>query len=527
VTSGPPSAFEFVPSLGRSRRATAAVAAVPPSDAGALGVPVTAAGAVPPELGLDRGALTRAGFDGAVGQALALPGTETPMLVAFGVGDADELDVARLRDAAAAFATALPKQTNLAVLLPASGSLLADRAAAALVEGMLLARYSYDPLKAQPSGVALHTLTVIAASADTDDAKHGAREGETLANATQLARDLGNAPPGHLTATSFAEIAQALGPERNLQVEVFDERALAELQCGGLLGVNAGSVQPPRMIRLTYTPREQGDGGTPSGRLALVGKGVMYDSGGISLKPSDPVHATMKTDMSGAGAALAAMFALSAVDCPTAVTAYVMCAENMPSGSALRLGDVLTIHGGTTVEVQNTDAEGRLIMADALVMAAEEGPDAIIDVATLTGACLRALGTEIAGVFGNNQDLVEQLLRAARDTSEPLWQLPLDRRYRGQLESEVADLRNIGSGAPAEPGAITAALFLAEFVGSVPWAHLDIAGTAYANVSRSWLTRGATGFGARVLIDAARSFTPPAGSPDAGDTSPKRALAVS
>jgi leucyl aminopeptidase len=203
------------------------------------------------------------------------------------------------------------------------------------------------------------------------------------------------------------------------------------------------------------------------------------------------------------------MSALGALDCPAAVTAYLMCAENMPSSTALRMGDVLTIHGGTTVEVLNTDAEGRLIMADALVLASEEGTDAIIDIATLTGACMRALGTEVAGVFGNRQPLVDQLLAAASKTEEPLCQLPLDQRYRRQLDSEVADLRNMGPGPSVEPGAITAALFLAEFVNDVPWAHIDIAGTAWANSSQAWRPKGATGFGARLLIETARNFVAP------------------
>ncbi|MBV9916306.1 MAG: hypothetical protein JO153_07355 [Solirubrobacterales bacterium] len=181
----------------------------------------------------------------------------------------------------------------------------------------------------------------------------------------------------------------------------------------------------------------------------------------------------------------------------------------MPSGTAVRLGDVLTIHGGKTVEVINTDAEGRLITADALVMATEESPDAILDIATLTGACMRALGTEVAGVFGNDQGLVDQLLKAGASTDEPLWQLPLDKRYRGQLDSQVADLRNIGAGAPGEPGAITAALFLAEFVNGVPWAHIDIAGTAQNNAARLWRRTGGTGFGARLLIDLALAFERP------------------
>jgi leucyl aminopeptidase len=269
--------------------------------------------------------------------------------------------------------------------------------------------------------------------------------------------------------------------------------------CGGLLGVNQGSSEPPRMIKLTYRPE-----GEPTGHLGLVGKGIMYDSGGLALKPGDDVHAHMKNDMSGAAAILAAMAELADVGCPTQVTAWLMCTDNMPSGTALALGDVITMRGGTTVEVINTDAEGRLVMADALVLATEEGVDAIIDIATLTGACMRALGTQVAGVMGTSQPLVDQVREAADAADEPVWQLPLEARYRAELDSAVADLRNMGG---ANAGALTAGLFLAEFVGDTPWAHIDIAGTAQSTGEAGWQTAGCTGFGARLLVGLAESFT--------------------
>jgi leucyl aminopeptidase len=232
----------------------------------------------------------------------------------------------------------------------------------------------------------------------------------------------------------------------------------------------------------------------------------MYDSGGISLKPSDAVHATMKQDMSGAAAILGAMSVLKELDCRIEVTGYLMCTDNMPSGSATKLGDVLTIYGGTTVEVMNTDAEGRLVMADALVLATEEKPDAIIDIATLTGACLRALGPRIAGVFGNNQALVDELSTAARNTDEPVWQLPMERSYRRELDSEIADMKNMGG---PNGGAIHAALFPEGFVGETPWAHLDIAGPVLVETDEAWRPKGASGFGTRLLLDLALNFTPP------------------
>jgi leucyl aminopeptidase len=313
-----------------------------------------------------------------------------------------------------------------------------------------------------------------------------------------LARDLANTPPAHLTAARMADVAVQVAAEHGLAAEVFDRAALIEMGCGGLIGVNGGSADEPRLIKLSYQP----EGATR--RLALVAKGIMYDSGGLSLKPSDAVHATMKNDMSGAAATLAAMSVLRDLGGQTAVTGYLMCTDNVPSGTALKLGDVITIRGGTTVEILNTDAEGRLVMADALVLAAEEGPDAIVDIATLTGASMRALGTSVAGVIGNRQSLVDQVLSSAAATAESAWQLPLEGRYRRELDSDVADMTNMGG---PNAGAITAALFLAEFTGGLPWAHIDIAGTAQVDSPGGWLTRGCSGFGARLLADLAVNFT--------------------
>ncbi len=318
-----------------------------------------------------------------------------------------------------------------------------------------------------------------------------------------MARDLANSPPAHLTATRMAEAATDVAAEYGLEVEVFDKEALVALGCGGLLGVNKGSAEPPRMITLSYRPTDATEA-TPT--LAFVGKGIMYDSGGISLKPADGTHATMKNDMTGAGDVLSAMSALRELDCPVNVTGYLMCTDNMPSGTALGMGDVLTIRGGTTVEVLNTDAEGRLVMSDALVLAVEQGVDAVVDIATLTGASMRALGTEIATVNGNHQGLIEQVKTSAEKTDEPVWQLPLAKRYRPQIDSDIADINNLGG---PNAGAITAALFLAEFVGDVPWAHLDIAGTANADAGQSWRPKGCTGFGARLILDLAVNFSRP------------------
>jgi leucyl aminopeptidase len=309
----------------------------------------------------------------------------------------------------------------------------------------------------------------------------------------------------------MAEMALVLGPPAGLGVEVFDKDALVALGCGGLLGVNMGSDEPPRMIKLTYTPAgTDAAPATPTGRLALVGKGIMYDAGGISLKPSDAMHAAMKQDMSGAAAVLGAMLTLRDLGCTTAVTGYLMCTDNMPSGKAMRLGDVLTIRGGMTVEVFNTDAEGRLVMADALVLATEldPPPDAIVTIATLTGAALRTFGTALAATLGNDPGLVDQIEAAGARTDEPVWELPLVKRYRRKLDSAIADIKNLGG---ENAGTITAGLFLEEFTGDIPFGHLDICGPMMTDADDSWRSTGATAFGTRLLSDLAMNFRPPLG----------------
>jgi leucyl aminopeptidase len=491
--------FDPVPSVAVAGGVRVAVADAVPASATVLAVPVADRGPVPELLGLDRDALAAAGFDGRGGQTLALPRAEGPLLVAVGIGDLEGLDATALRDAGAAFARAAGRHRDLAALVFDIPGVTFEAAGQAIVEGVLLARYGYDALRRTATGTPVAALTLVAFE-EADGLAAGAERGRVLAEVGGLARDLVNTPHSHLNATRLGEVAVLLGASRGFVVELFDRDALVELGCGGLLAVNAGSVEPPWMVKLTYAPA----GAT--GHLTLVGKGVMYDSGGLSLKPSDPVHAQMKNDMSGAAAVLAAFTGLAELGCTTAVTGYLMCTDNMPSGSAMALGDVITIRGGTTVEVLNTDAEGRLVMADALVLACEEGTDAIVDIATLTGACMRALGTEVAGVFGNHQGLVDQVVAAATATDEPVWQLPLDRRLRPELDSPVADIKNLGG---ANAGATTAALFLAEFVGDVPWAHLDIAGTAMSTASVSWHTTGGSGFGARLLAELACAFRAP------------------
>jgi leucyl aminopeptidase len=494
--------IDVTPSVGRLADLSVTVGAeVKPGAVEAVGCFVGADGPVPTELGVDRATLGACGFDGKVGQYLVLPGGDQAVRVAVGVGAPGAASANDLRDAAATFSRALPHLRRLALHLQGLAGVPVAAAARAVVEGAVLGRYHFH-IRAEDDTVELAELSLVVDEDAVADAEAAATHGRVVAEATSLGRDLANCPAGYLTATRMGEVAREVGARTGLQVEVFDKAALVELGCGGLLGVNAGSVEPPVMVKLAYRPD-----GTARGHLGLVGKGVMYDSGGIALKAADATHATMKNDMTGAGVILAAMSALAALSCPVAVTGWLMCTDNMPSGSATRMGDVLTMRGGTRVEVKNTDAEGRLVMADALVLAVEDGVDAIVDVATLTGQCLRTLGTEIAGVMGNDDALLGQVEAAAEAVDEPVWRLPLARRYRNQLDSEIADLSNMGG---PNAGSITAALFLAEFVGDTPWAHIDIAGTAQADAARTWRNQGATGFGTPLLIELAVGFERPA-----------------
>jgi leucyl aminopeptidase len=474
--------FRSIPAVVTARSA--------PRSATLIGLAVAGTGAVPRQLGLNRRALEQHGFSGRLGQTLVIPRRDAATVMAVGVGDSPTSG--DLRDAAASFVRAAGKHRDLACdLVDAGASVAADSRAVA--EGLILGNYRYPGITEKPSTDSSVTTITVFGSASARSIESGVRQGTVAARAGVLARDLANTPPAHLNARDLEVITLRLGREFGFGVEVFDEEALEEMGCGGLLGVNRGSVEPPRLLKLTYSPRN------PKGHVALVGKGVMYDSGGISLKPSDAFHVVMKMDMSGAAAVLSAMTALRDLRCRTAVTGYLVCTDNMPSGSAMKLGDVLTMRNGKTVEIHNTDAEGRLILADGLSLAVEEAPDAIIDIATLTGAAMAALGPDVAAVLGTDQGVVDRLRSAAESTGEPIWQMPLESgRYRKLLDSNVADMRNIGG---PYGGCITAAIFLSEFTGDIPWAHLDIAGPMKVDGDESWRSRGATGFGTRLLIE--------------------------
>ncbi len=464
----------------------------------AVGLPVATSGPVPRALKLSRAGLGVLGFEAKPGQVLVVPSSGRSTAVAVGIGDPAEVSAATLRTAAAAFARALGTRTTAATTLTEVAGVGASEAAQAVAEGIELGTYRYTRFKGeQPSG-GLTDVTLVGPNAGA--LATGAQRGAALARAVGLARDLANTPPDHLNALDFARAAREMVTGRGLAVEVYERDQIEELRLGGLLGVNRGSTQPPAVVKVTYTPPR------PAGTVCLVGKGVMYDSGGISLKPTDGMHALMKMDMTGAAVVLAVMTVLPVVRPRVKVVGYCLCTDNMPSGSALKLGDVLTIRNGKTVEIHNTDAEGRLLLADGLALAVEEHPDAIIDIATLTGAVLAALGKRLAGLMGNADPWVDQLLAASRRTDEQLWHLPLPPEYRKLLDSNVADMKNVGG---PYGGALTAGLFLQEFVDGVPWAHVDIAGVMDSDADEGWLSKGATAFGVRLLADALVHFEAP------------------
>jgi len=479
-----------------------------PSGATAVGYPVATKGAVPRQLGVNRSAMSDNGFDGKPGQTMKIP-TSDGLLVAIGIGDADEVDANALRRAGAAFARAASKHAHLATTLADVVAIDPDAAGRAVAEGVLLGSYRYVGLKtADDVGSKLEALTVVSGGKRTTAVGRGVEAGRTIAIAAAFARELANTPPTYLNAKDIAAKAVALGPDAGLEVAVFNKDDLMAMGCGGMIGVNRGSTEPPRMVKLSYVPKGA-KASTP--HLAMVGKGIMYDSGGISIKGGDAFHQAMKMDMSGAAAVLSAMSALRSLGCTTKVTAWLMCTDNMPSGSALKLGDVLTMRNGKTVEVLNTDAEGRLVLADGLSLAVEEGVDAIIDIATLTGAVLGALGPDIAGLLGTNQSFLDAVAESSDRVDEPVWQLPMEKaRYRKLLDTPYADMKNIGG---PYAGTITASIFLSEFTGDVPYAHLDIAGPMKIDADNGIYSKGASGFGARLLIDVACNFVAPDDAP--------------
>ncbi|MEV0311575.1 leucyl aminopeptidase [Nonomuraea fuscirosea] len=457
---------------------TASVIAEVPGDAELLAVPYASDLAPAVELHLPvPDLLAHYEAKGEAGEIVEVPVARAGgvgRVLLYGVGDGSPR---ALRRAAAALTRKVKGRDTLTVVAP-------EGDVAAFAEAALLAAYSFK------IGAAGRKPVRALVFAGADEA--AVRRAAEVAGAVALARDLANTPSSVKDPSWLAERAAETG----VPVEVWDEERLRADGFGGILAVGKGSARPPRLIKLSYTPAE------PAERhVVLVGKGITFDSGGLSLKPNENMK-TQKTDMAGGAVVIAVLGALAALKAPVRVTGLVAAAENMPSGTAQRPSDVITPYGGRTVEVLNTDAEGRLVLADALAYAdAVLDPDAVVDVATLTGAITVALGRHVGAVYSPDDVLAKELVEAGQAADDRLWRMPLIEDYAPALESSIADLANVESGSRFGAGSITAALFLREFAGRRPWAHLDIAGVGRSTVDEGTLSKGATGFGVRVLLE--------------------------
>ncbi|WP_183655593.1 leucyl aminopeptidase family protein [Nonomuraea dietziae] len=457
---------------------TASVLPEAPSDSALLAVPYDSGLNPRVELPVPAAALmAHHAAKGEAGEIVEVPvsrGDSVGGLLLYGVGDGSPR---ALRKAASALTRRAKGRPELTVVVP-------DGDIAVFAEAALLAAYTFK-IGAPQGKPPVAALTFVGAD------ESAVRRGESVAQAVAVARDLANTPASTKTPSWLADQAAADG----LEVKVWDEEALRAEGFGGILAVGQGSVHPPRLIQLSYIPDSYDE------HVVLVGKGITFDSGGLSLKPTDNMK-TQKTDMAGGAVVIAVMGALAALGSPVRVTGLVAAAENMPSGTAQRPGDVITHYSGTTVEVTNTDAEGRLVLADALAYAdAVLEPDTMIDIATLTGAISVALGRNIGAVYATDDELARALVSSGEATDDRLWRMPLIDDYRPALDSPIADMQNADLGGRFGAGSITAALFLREFTGKRPWAHLDIAGVGRSTVDEGTLSKGATGFGVRVLLD--------------------------
>jgi leucyl aminopeptidase len=422
-------------------------------------------------------------------------------IVVVGLGKKPELSINKVRGAVAETCRWLRKKGVASVATIAQGAGINDisleGAAQAVTEGVLLGLYAFRRHMTKKDNEFGEIKELLIVGREKPPLEPGISRGRILAEAANWARDLGNEPANYMTPGQMAEAARQLASDYGLEVEVLGKEQMTEVGMGALLGVAQGSQQPPRFIVLKYKGKSSDEVD-----VALVGKGITFDSGGISIKPSEGM-ADMKGDMAGGAAVMAALSALAQLKAGINVMAVVPATENLPSGSALKPGDILTAMNGKTIEVLNTDAEGRLILADALSYVRKHGAKAIVDVATLTGACRVALGDICTGAFANNQELVDRVIAAGREAGEYIWQLPMYDEYGEQLKSDIADIKNIGN---RYAGAITAAKFLAEFVDDTPWVHLDIAGTSESDKEKGYLVKGATGVPVHTLVNLVLSL---------------------
>jgi len=433
----------------------------------------------------------RTHFKGKIAATLVVQ-TERGDIVLVGVGDGSMSEHWRRAASAARNAAAAVRASTLAFALDNAGK-PADLIGAVL-EGLLLAGYSFDRYRtAKKDGYRGPRTLLLSAPSLKDDAhdRDTVRRTETVCEAVAMARDLVNEMSTVKTPSHLASVARTLAQRGRVRCEVWQGARLRREKMNGILAVSAGSRNPGALIKLVYTPRRRA-----RARIAIVGKGITFDSGGLSLKQAKSME-TMKMDMSGAALVLGLMKALPALDPSVEVHGFIAAAENMPGQGAQKPGDVIRYRNGVTVEVLNTDAEGRLVLGDALCLATETEPGCIIDAATLTGACMVALGTRVGGILGNDQELIDRLRACAIEAGEQLWQLPLIEDYVEDIRSNVADIKNVGSG---YAGTISAALFLRSFVGKTKWAHLDIAGPAFTERPLPYTPKGGTGFGLRTLL---------------------------
>ncbi len=444
-------------------------------------------------------------FSAKTGELLSLyteKSLSSPRLFLVGMGEIEKLSLEKIRRGAAAAAACAQKMKigSLGIEFPAvalsSSSMKAAPAeiAQAIVEGAVLALYTYDKyLSVKPGERKVGIVTVFASDKKRiGEIRSGVRSGEILAAATCLARDLQNAPSNEIYPETLAHHVQEAAYKHGFKTSVFDQRKIESLKMGGILSVSKGSSHPPRFIILEHNP-----GMAKGGTVVLVGKGVTFDSGGISIKPAANMG-EMKMDMSGAAAVIGTFHALAELQMPVHVVGLIPAVENMPSGTAMKPGDIVRHYNGKTSEVDNTDAEGRLILADALGYASQYKPELVIDLATLTGACVVALGHLATGMMGNDQASMDALKSAGEATYERVWQLPLFDEYEKLIKSDVADVKNTGG---RWGGAITAGWFLKKFIGEYNWIHLDIAGTAILEESMDYAPKGGSGVGVRLLIE--------------------------
>lgn len=472
------------------------VASSAPKSATAIDIP-TSTEAVSKLPAARKSAAQRQGFEGKTGQTLVLAGGDGKQIeVLVGLGPAKELTTVKLRKAAAAFARTVSKHESVATNLMSHAEDLDQSAAlAAIAEGLRLSTYRFNQLRSESSRkkheVKLRTITIVASGKGL---RADLNRANAVIDAVEFARDLVNEPGGSLTPQAFVAAAKKATADSGVKLTVWNEARIKRERLGGVLAVNRGSEHPPQFLQLRYKPVK----GRPKAKIALVGKGITFDSGGLSLKTSTGMM-SMKIDMAGAAAVLATMVALPAVKAQVEVTGYIPLTDNMTGPDAQRPGDVFTARNGKTVEVLNTDAEGRLILADALSLAAESDADAIIEMSTLTGSATAALGQSYAALFATDDELAARIEASSARSAEKLWRLPLPEEYRSQLDSTVADLRNIGT-APYG-GALIAGLFLKEFVGDKPFAHIDLGLSAISETSKGINVKGATGYGVRLLTD--------------------------